>query len=277
MVSCDTYFYTLGAKLGINRLDTILQAFGFGSKTGVDLPHEKAGIIPSPAWKLQALGAPWYEGDTVETAIGQEYQLATPLELAMATATLANQGHIIKPHLFLSATNSATDPKQSITNAKQEENTVNASSTIIPVFFPKNEKAINKAEKIINKKLILNNISQTDWKIISRAMQKVITNPYGTGLHFGRNPGYTVAAKTGTSQVFGHQRNEESTQANLPEKLRNNHLFIAYAPVAKPQIALAVIVEHNAIAAKISRKLLDYYLITQDHLKAKKKKPKDSA
>lgn len=256
IVSCDTYFYNLAIQLGIKKLSYILQAFGFGQKTNIDLPGEKAGVIPQPSWKLHTLGKPWYQGDTVLTAIGQEYQLATPLQLAFATAELANHGNLIKPHLLLSRNSHIQDLAS---NQNELVTTSDSKKHIIPTFFPKQSISDNN-------KLFLKNITNKQWDFISTAMQQVITSPYGTGLHFGRNPAYTVAAKTGTSQVFGHQRNEESSQEDLPKKLRNNHLFIAYAPIKNPQIALAIVVEHDAIAAKVSRRVLDYYLLTENHL-----------
>lgn len=235
MLSCDTFFYNLGLKLGIKRIGNILTSFGFGQVTGIDMPGEKAGLVPSPAWKETKFAQPWYKGDSVETAIGQEYMLATPLQLATAAAVLANHGHPVQPHLLLSA--STANPKNSVAQPPATQTTKESS--------------------------LLEHIRPANWHVVEQAMQQVILNPHGTGLHFGRHPSYTVAAKTGTEQVFGHQRNEESTQANLPAKLRNNHLFIAYAPVNKPCIAIAVVIEHQAEAAEIARKLLDYYLITE--------------
>ncbi len=225
-VSCDTYFYNLAAKLTINELNHMLGQFGFGQKTGIDLSSEKTGIVPSPNWKMAMQGEPWYKGDTVETIIGQGFFLVTPLQLATATSILANRGQHLQPHLLLK-----TRDEQghiSFTNPK-----LLASPTVK---------------------------RQSSWDTIIKAMQKVVDGQQGTAIYFGKNRGYTVAAKTGTAQIYGHSRDENRSQMNIPKRLRNNHLFIAFAPVKHPQIALAVVVEHSAYADKIAGKLIKFYL-----------------
>lgn len=266
MVSSDTYFYRLGLELGIHRISAILHAFGFGEASGIDLPNEKLGLIPSPAWKQSKFNQPWYKGDSVLTAIGQEYMLATPLQLATAVATLAEQGHQVHPHILLPIT---IDKKNKTVKTSTPPQS-NKSISIIPRWL---DSSINNSvistpptEQTQHITPLLSQVTTQQWQVVQHAMQQVILNPRGTGLRFGRHPQYSVAGKTGTSQLFGRSSNEESSQLNLPEKLRNNHLFIAYAPVHNPQIAVAVIVEHKAAAAAIARKILDYYLLTEKHL-----------
>lgn len=232
--SCDTYFYNLANKLGINRLDGALERFGFGQATGVDMPEELPGLIPTPEWKQKSRGQRWYAGDTVITGIGQGFLLSTPLQLAVSTATLAKRGQHFQPHLVQKKVDSygiTTETKPQLLDTVHYRPEV--------------------------------------WQTVINAMQHVVSSPYGTGEHFGRHPGYTVAAKTGTAQVRGKDRNEELAQTNIPKKFRNNHLFIAFAPINHPKIAVAVVAEHTVKAAIVARKVMDYYLIHEHHLETK--------
>ncbi|MCB1827585.1 MAG: penicillin-binding protein 2, partial [Coxiellaceae bacterium] len=225
MVSCDTFFYELSVKLGITRIHKMLTRFGFGKTTQVDMPDELPGLLPSPHWKHETNGNPWYTGDTILTGIGQGFLLATPLQIAEATATLAEHGERFQPHLLLKM----QKPDDSIYQ--------------LP--------AIEKPPVILEHPSVWNNVIH--------AMQGVVSSPMGTAESFGRHPGYTVAAKTGTAQVFGHHRDEERSRLNIPKKLRNHHLFIAFAPVNHPQIAVAIVIEHAAGADRIARHIMDYY------------------
>jgi penicillin-binding protein 2 len=228
--SCDIYFYELGHKMGIDRIDDILERFGFGDLTGIDMGEEVPGVIASPEWKQRMKGASWYEGDTVISAIGQGYMQATPLQLAQAVTTLANHGERFVPHLLLT----------------QQEPGKTADPTLSTPLEP---------------------VTLTDpniWKIIIDAMQGVITSPEGTGYHFGKIGPYTVAAKTGTAQVHSKKLSDyaqDEQEANIPEHLRDHSLFIAFAPVDHPQIAIAVVVENSKLAAGVARKVFDYYLL----------------
>jgi len=224
-VSCDTFFYNLAVKLGIKRLDNILLKFGFGQSTQIDMMEELPGLVPTPHWKRGANGHSWYTGDTILTAIGQGYLLATPLQLAQATAILAERGARYQPHLLLKT----RDGKGVITEMP----------------------SIEKAPVILSSPKI--------WDTVIHAMQRVVNSPMGTAEGYGRHPGYTVAAKTGTAQVFGKERDEERSRMNIPKRLRNNHLFISFAPVKKPKIAIAVVVEHASFADNIARKVTDFY------------------
>ncbi|OGT49970.1 MAG: penicillin-binding protein 2 [Gammaproteobacteria bacterium RIFCSPHIGHO2_12_FULL_41_15] len=225
MESCDTYFYNLATKMGIERLDAALRRFGFGQATGVDMPEELPGLVPTPEWKQASRGQRWYTGDTVITGIGQGFLLSTPLQLAVSTATLAERGLHYQPHLVRKITDN-----DGVTTTTQ------------PMMI----------EQV--------HISPYVWQTVINAMQKVVTDIHGTGEYFGRYADYSVAAKTGTAQVRGNDRNEEAVQTNIPKKFRNNHLFIAFAPVSHPKIAIAVVVEHSAKAAIVARKVMDYYL-----------------
>lgn len=225
--SCDIYFYTLANKMGIHRMDAILTQFGFGSLTGIDLEEEVSGVVASPEWKKRVKGAHWYEGDTINASIGQGYMRTTPLQLAVATATLANRGQHFIPYLLLGeqAPGQPFTPQQPITY-----NTVNLQN-------------------------------DNSWDIVIAAMQNVVNSPQGTAYRFGRKHLYTLAAKTGTAQIIGRRgnRDEVDKQTDLQEKLRDHHLFIAFAPVDKPIIAIAVITENSNTAIEAAREVLDYY------------------
>lgn len=225
VVSCDTFFYTLADKLGVKSLDKALDLFGFGAKTGIDLPGERAGVVPTPRWKRAYRGQSWYTGDTVLTGIGQGFMLATPLQLAYATATLAERGKGYIPTLLLNI---------STPNGRNDH------------IQPEQTKQISFKNTRI-------------WPLVIAGMRGVIMNRLGTAWAFGKDAPYTAAAKTGTAQVYGHNRDEERSRTNIPYKLRNNHLFIVFAPIKNPQIALAVVVEHASFADRIARNVLDFY------------------
>lgn len=233
IVSCDTYFYNLATMLGIQRIDDILSRFGFGRQTGIDLVGEASGLVPSPAWKMHAKGVSWFTGDTVISAIGQGFMLTTPLQLASAAATLANRGMRFRPQVLL----------------LQQT----ADGQII------------KQQPIAEDPVMLND--KKAWGIIIKAMQGVVKSarPWGTArIRFGINPKYTIAAKTGTGQVTSKYRDEDAYgNTNIPKRLRNHTLFIAFAPVKNPKIAIAVVVEHSPIAGTVARKVLDYYLLQE--------------
>lgn len=228
-VSCDTFFYQLAARLGIAELNNILTQFGFGKKTEVDLPGEESGLAPSPEWKQHAHHSPWYTGDTVETGIGQGFFLATPLQLAFAVATMANRGRPMQPHLLFKT----IDEEGNTTVLQPSE------ETPVPIVHPES------------------------WQAIINAMQQVVDGKEGTARAFG-NHAFSVAGKTGTAQIYGHSRDEERSRLNIPKHLRNHHLFIAFAPVEQPSIAMAIVVEHSAAADHIAGKLIRFYL-KHDH------------
>jgi penicillin-binding protein 2 len=225
MESCDTFFYNLAYQLGLDRMANILHRFGFGEKTQIALPHEQSGLVPSDTWKRAVKGHPWYAGDTINAGIGQGYMLTTPIQLAMATASLATRGLRFKPQLVIQTkdTHGAAKPI--------------ASTPLSPIKLQ----------------------HHWVWQTVINAMKAVIFDPRGTGLHFGRHPAYSAAGKTGTAQVYGHTRDEYNVRTNLPKRLRNNQLFTGFAPVEHPEIAIAVVIEHDGSASHIARQVMDAY------------------
>lgn len=226
--SCDIYFYDLAVKMGIRRIDQMLTQFGFGALTGIDLDNELPGIVASPEWKRRAKGAHWYEGDTVISGIGQGFMQATPLQLAVATSILANRGQHYLPYLMLG---------EQMPGKK---------------YIPQTPTPLEN--------VVLEHPEY--WEPIIQAMQTVITSPEGTAYRFGRNFNYTIAAKTGTAQIIAKRSktDEKDNQEDLPERLRDHHLFIAFAPVDQPKIALAIITENSNTAIQTARSIFDYYL-----------------
>jgi len=227
-VSCDTFFYQLAAVMGIDRLDQAISQFGFGSLTGINLPLEKAGVVPSPAWKQKAIGQEWYAADTVLAGIGQGYILVTPIQLAVATATMAERGLRFQPTVLLKL---------------QQPNGVD--TTMQP---------------IIEKPIVAT--VPTAWQTVIQGMQDVISNPQGTAFPSFQNLGYTAAGKTGTAQVAADSAT--GTVAQKGRRFQNNHLFIVFAPVDNPQIVVVVVIEHvtgmTQRAVQIGRALLDFYM-----------------
>lgn len=232
-VSSDTYFYILANDMGIERIADFIGRFGLGHITGIDLPGEKAGILPSPAWKKKRFKKPaqqiWYKGETISIGIGQGYNAYTPLQMAQATAILANNGVVFKPHIV----HSIEDPKTKIQTIIEPE----------PI-----KKLAFHAENLA---------------VIKGAMANVTR--HGTGARVFAGSPYQTAGKTGTAQVVGIKQNEKYVASRLSKKHRDHSWFIAYAPADSPKIALAVIVENGgwgaSAAAPLARKVLDYYLL----------------
>lgn len=226
VISCDTYFYQLAYLMGIQKMDDILSEFGFGHNTEVDMGEELPGLIPTPEWKRIVKHAPWYTGDTLISGIGQGFMLTTPLQLASATARLALRGKHFRPHLL----------RQS-----------------------KTDNTVSEYHPIESYPLTLK--SSQSWHTVIEAMQAVITNREGTGHRFGRHPPYTVAAKTGTAQVYSIKQDEVGHSDVIPNYLRDHSLFIGFAPVDKPRIAIAVLIENAPFASQVGREVMDYYLL----------------
>ncbi|MGB5438875.1 MAG: penicillin-binding protein 2 [Gammaproteobacteria bacterium] len=229
--SCDVYFYDLARSLGIDRIHDYLGNFGFGKLTGVDIVGELPGLLPSREWKRRRRDEPWFPGETVITGIGQGFFLVTPLQLATATATLANNGLVMRPK---------------IVHAEQEANR----DELIP-HFPESVQTIT-----------INN--QEHWDAVIEAMTDVVHSPRGTARKIGENSPYRIAGKTGTAQVYGLEEEEQYDATTIARKLHDHALFIGFAPAENPQIAVAVIVEHGggggSVAAPIARTILDAYL-----------------
>ncbi|MBU0744380.1 MAG: penicillin-binding protein 2, partial [Gammaproteobacteria bacterium] len=232
IVSCDIFFYSLAVKLGIEKIDDILLRFGFGNKTNIDIMEESFGIVASPKWKKKNTGKPWYTGDTVISGIGQGFMATTPLQLANGVAAIAARGKRFQPHLLLSTQKHSGD--------KIPQKIIPLPS--VAIKDPKN------------------------WEIVINAMRDVINNPMGTAYtRVGRNIKYPAAGKTGGAQLYHHKIvNENPTPASvegIPKHLRNHSLFIAFAPIENPKIAIAVITENSSVAPKVAKKVLDYYLL----------------
>ena len=232
--SCDVYFYDLAVRLGIDRMAKFLGYFGFGQKTDVDIVGESEGLLPSKEWKQRNRGQPWYLGETVITGIGQGYTLVTPLQLASFTATLANLGQ----HMLPRVVRAWQDP-------------INGQ--------------LDMAPSIMKNAVPVTNID--NWKKIIASMSRVVSNIHGTAHKIGIGASYTIAGKTGTAQVFGIKQDEKYESDKIAKKLRDHALFIAFAPVENPRIAVAVIVENGghggSAAGPIARKIMDAYLAGQ--------------
>ncbi|MGB1580019.1 MAG: penicillin-binding protein 2, partial [Nevskiales bacterium] len=231
--SCDIYFYKLAIDMGVDRIHDFASLFGLGRPTGVDLPREKQGVVPSQDWKRRQLNQPWYKGETVSVGIGQGYMTTTPLQLADMTATMARHGQRIQPHALLATEEAATGQITSL-----------APKPLEPV--------------------VLKDDRYWDW--VTKAMVDVTRAPHGTARSVGLGAAYITAGKTGTSQVIAMSQDQKYAVKNKdkPKHERDHALFIAFAPVEDPKIALAVLVEHGgsggSVAAPIARKILDAYL-----------------
>ena len=231
--SCDVYFYELSHRLGINRMHDFLQRFGFGEKTGIDLNGERSGLLPSREWKRRVHGKIWFPGETLIAGIGQGYMLATPLQLATATSVLANRGRKVQPHLL----------KEMRDVDGQLVAVAAPSSTMV---------SLNDPER---------------WEFMQKSMQRVLRGKWGTARATGWALKYEMAGKTGTAQVFGIAQDEEYDKETVTHKLRDHALFIAYAPLPDPQIAVAIIGEngeHGSAMAPIARTIMNKYLLGLD-------------
>lgn len=230
VVSCDTYYYSLANDLGIDNIHSFISQFGLGKKTGIDIEGEVSGLLPSSAWKMRQYNQKWYAGDTISVSIGQGYNLATPLQLAVATMIIANNGKVYLPHLVKKIQNSQT----------------------------------GEIENIPAKLLNTLNLKPHHLDIIKSALVDV-TRPGGTAAKASINAAYTFAGKTGTSQVIGIKQGERYNEKSINERHRDHAMFIAYAPAEDPKIALAVLVENTgtggSTAAPIARQVFDYFLL----------------
>lgn len=226
--SCDTFFYDLAFRMGIDRMHEFGSHFGLGKATGLDIPNEKSGLWPSRAWKKERRRLHWFPGDSLNVSIGQGDVLTTPLQLALMTATFASKGRLLKPRLV-----------------KQI-----GDDLIEPVVLGKLQ------------------ISEENWNYVSDAMQQVVHGPRGTAKIIQRNISYRMAGKTGTAQVVGIAQDEEYDREKVEARNRDHALFIAFAPADAPQIAIAVIVangEHgSSVAAPVARAVLDTYFSSRD-------------
>ena len=232
VVSCDTYYYVLANDMGIDAIARFMGQLGFGQRTGIDIEGESTGVLPSPEWKKRRFRRPeqqkWFAGETISIGIGQGYNSYTPIQLAQATATIANNGIMYRPHLVKYITDSRTGEKTMIEPEPLR---------VLPW----------KRQNV---------------EVIKRALVGV--NIAGTSARAFAGAGYTSAGKTGTAQVFS-LKGAEYKESRVKKELRDHALFIAYAPAEQPKIAVAVLVENGGFgaqsAAPIARMVFDYYLL----------------
>jgi penicillin-binding protein 2 len=229
-VSCDTFFYGLALDLGIDKLTDYVRHFGFGAKSGIDMVGEIGGLLPSPEWKNKRYKQKWYPGETIIVGIGQGYTLVTPMQLAQATAILANNGVAMRPHIL--------------------------KTVEIPDHSKRYEIPLSQVDTV--------SIDPETIELVRNGMIDV-TKPGGTAASVGAGAPYQVAAKTGTAQVVGVKQGAKYNASAIDERHRDHALFIAYAPAEEPKIALAVIVENGghggSAAGPIARQVMDYYLL----------------
>ena len=226
--SCDVYFYRLASALGIDNMYNFLHKFGFGEKTGIDLVGEKSGLLPSREWKRERKNQAWYPGETLITGIGQGYLQVTPLQLAKATATLASNGKVITPFLV--------------------DKMVSAQGTTL---------GIEHSDNTIP-------LKQENVNSVVQGMVNVVHSEHGTAKGINKNISYQIAGKTGTAQVLGIKQNAKYDENSIDFKYRDHALFVSFAPVDDPQIAVAVVVENGghggSVAAPIAGEVIKQFL-----------------
>lgn len=231
--SCDVYFYDLAYRTGIDRMSAFMKQFGFGSKTGIDTTGERSGLMPSRKWKRKAKREPWFPGETLITGIGQGALLTTPLQLANATAAMTQNGQSYQPYLVRSI------------------EYPNDSDLIEIEAKPTHKYRIKKPRNLAH---------------VLKGMEHVVHHPRGTAYwHIGKNSTYKLAGKTGTAQVFGIAQDAKYDSKKIVKKLRDHALFIAFAPLENPKIAISIIVENgghgSSTASPIAKKVIDAYLL----------------
>jgi penicillin-binding protein 2 len=228
--SCDVYFYQLGLRVGVDRLAKYAKMFGLGQKSGVEMEHEKAGIVPSTDWKKKRYGVKWHEGETVSVAIGQGYNLTTPLQIAVMTSVIANGGTLYKPNIV----EQVTDPDGIVVNT----------------FKPQ----------------VLSRISGQghNLKLVREGMIEAVNSSRGTGRKAQIDAhGILVGGKTGTAQVVRLAQYKHLKEENIPYEYRDHAWFTCFAPAVNPEIVVTVLVEHGlhggSASAPIAAKILNKY------------------
>lgn len=229
--SVNTYFYQLAMNMGIDRMHDYLAQFGFGSVTGIDVPGEGKGLLPSRDWKRSALGEPWYPGETVIAGIGQGFNVVTPLQLANAVTALVNGGTRYAPRLLYAAKPAGAEKARRVSAPVELQ---------IPVRDPQ------------------------DWQTILEGMELVVNGTRGTARKVAVDAHFRTGGKTGTAQVYQLEARKEDNPDEVAEHLRDHAWFIAFAPVDAPRVAIAVVVEHggggSTAAAPVARVTLDAWL-----------------
>ncbi|MDG1485453.1 MAG: penicillin-binding protein 2 [Porticoccaceae bacterium] len=223
--SCDVFFYKMSVKTGIDLLSSYSEMFGLGNLTGIDMPGERPGIMPSREWKQGAKQEAWFNGDTINVSIGQGFMLTTPLQLAVMSARIASKGKLLKPQLVKSIDGVATQP-------------------------------VEVRESI--------NMSDEYWDYVHKAMRDVVHSPRGTAKGISNGLNYEIAGKTGTAQVISISAEDEYDSSKIDKSQWDHALFVAFAPMDDPQIAVGLIVENgehgSSAAAPIARLVIDEYM-----------------
>ena len=227
--SCDVYFYSLAAQIGVERIASFAAQFGLGALTGIDISGEKPGLLPTPAWKQKVYKQIWYPGETVNLGVGQGYLLVTPLQLAHMASILAGRGMSFQPRV--------------VTGVRDSAGNIERSAAI----------ALPGAT----------GISSEAWALVVKGMIGATT--YGTAAAIGKEARYSIAGKTGTAQVYSVAQNAKYNAKTVSDKLRDHAWFIAFAPAETPRIAVCVLVENGGFgasaAAPIARRVMDAYLL----------------
>jgi penicillin-binding protein 2 len=226
--SCDTYFYRLGQRMNIDRMADFNKHFSLGSPTGIDTINERSGILPSREWKRRARNQPWYPGETISASIGQGYTLMTPVQMAVMTATIANRGKQFAPQIVAKIGDKPVTPRE------------------------------------------LGHVELPDkhWDAVFDGMRDVVHGPRGTAKGIVKGLKYTIAGKTGTAQVVGMKQGEKYDINKVPKQFRDHALFVAFAPIEDPRLAIGIIVENgehgSTTAAPIARQVFDAYLLNEE-------------
>jgi penicillin-binding protein 2 len=243
VISCDTYYYGLANELGIDANHSFHTRFGFGSPSGIDIEGELPGLAPSQEWKQRRFKQKWYAGDTVSVGIGQGYMLSTPLQLAAATATLANNGVPVHPRLLKAVQDSKTQETREVAPPVEKE----------PVAV------------------------KPEYLALVRAAMVDVTKPGGTAAAASAGATYSIAAKTGTAQVIGMKQDQKYDEKRLKQEHWDHALLIAFAPAEDPKLALAILVENGrhggSTAGPIAREVFDYHLLGKKPVRKPLPKP----
>ncbi|WP_286265637.1 penicillin-binding protein 2 [Thalassotalea atypica] len=240
--SCNVYFYDLAYKLGITKISTMMEKFGFGDYTGIDIHEESAGILPSVGWKRARYNEPWYTGETISVGIGQSYWTVTPLQLAQALSNLVNEGQRRPPH-FLKATSQTEFLQQGDNNVAKVSATPYEIEEMPPIEISNPE----------------------NWRLVLDAMHNTVQKVGATGYNAFKGSTYDAAGKTGSAQVARIAQDQKYDAKKTAENKRDNAMFIAFAPYEKPEIVVAVAIENveqgggATNAAPVARQIMDQY------------------
>lgn len=238
--SCNVFFYKISQDIGIDAISEMSMRFGLGSETGIQLPGEVEGLVPTKDWKRREHGKDWYVGETINSSIGQGYLLTTPVQLVKMTAQIANGGYIVNPTLL----------KQNILSDKKPDLNI--------------EQEVEEKESL--------KVSDYHLRVVKSGMEMVVNKPMGTAYQSRiQNPEFAMAGKTGTVQVRHRVEDEDEF---IPKKYRNHALFVGYAPYTKPKYAISVVIEHGGsgsfAAAPVAKLIMEKALELEKSKKGKK-------